>query len=224
MDSVAIRLIGKNSKTAAAYPHVLAGIEPGSTGSSLVLQGWTAWQSMNPNTQVNQDVRPVSGKVLELLVVDALWLAGISPMYYQASLPYIPATKYDIFVYHPISPHVVACKTKLRERWKQADLEALALRNVYRGAINVLITTDPEGHDRQRSIRERTVAGLDQVIVIEDGSSEFDEFIDRLSTFTPSVAEPVLPVVGRVLTPEGTVVRPRPMGSERRQTRGKRRG
>ena len=70
-------------------------------------------------------------------------------------------------------------KTSLRERYKQADLESIALKYVHRKALSYLITLDEkEANGVKNKIVSGDVIGLDNVIVATN--PEFDELILEL--------------------------------------------
>ena len=198
MNSKAITLTrGQSTKIAEIYPRIAARISDQARGSRLVLDGWEVFdKEFNRNDQA---IRPISGKVLEYLVIDAVWHHGIRPIYYQAKVAQIPLTVYDVFLFHPTTPVTISCKVSLGERWKQADLEGTALRQVYRGAYNVLLTTHPDGHKRQREIEEKTIVGLDDCIVIEEGNDDFNNLLAKLADMDLQEARPTLPVEGALL-------------------------
>lgn len=198
MHSKAINLTrGQNAKIAEIYPRIAAQISDEARGSRLVLDGWRVFdQNFDRN---DQGIRPISGKVFEYLVIDAIWHHCVKPIYYQAKVAQIPLTVYDVFLYHPTTPVTISCKVSLGERWKQADLEGTALRQVYRGAHNVLLTMHPDGHKRQRETEERTIVGLDQCIVIEEGNDDFDNLLVKLADMDLQEARPTLPVEGALL-------------------------
>ena len=198
MDSKALSLSrSSTSRAHRVYADIARRIDPELRGSELVLAGWKIFN--DENERDDQATRPLTGRILEYLVIDALWYQGIRPIYYQAKVTQIPLTVYDIFVYDPRTPVTISCKASLGERWKQADLEGTALRQVYRGAYNILLTTHPDGHKRQQEIEDRTIVGLDRCIVIEPGSTAFDDVLKWMMTLDPQEAQPVVPVSGAVL-------------------------
>jgi len=73
-------------------------------------------------------------------------------------------------------------KTSLRERYKQADLESIALKYVHRKALSYLITLDErEARGVKEKIKTGDVIGLDNVIVATE--PEFDQLVADLKTF-----------------------------------------
>lgn len=120
----------------------------------------------------------INGKVFEFCVAECLLQMGISPFYYQASLLFVPNVDFDFVCYHPIKPVVLSCKTSLRERWKQADLEAIAIKQVYRQAKNHLLTSSSEAKPLQAKLRDGNISGLDSCIMVQE--PEFDDLLNQL--------------------------------------------
>lgn len=105
---------------------------------------------------------------------------GIKPMFLQASVAFVPNVIYDTILYsvenYPIS---ISLKTSLRERYKQADLEAIALKYVHRRAESYLLSLDEhEISDVKSKIKNGSVLGINRAIY--SLSEEFDEFINAL--------------------------------------------
>src|SRR4051812_35858142 len=64
------------------------------------------------------DDRNVNGAVLEDLIAISLVRSGISPIYPQATVTYLPGVKYDCIVYTTeAGPISISAKASLRERW-----------------------------------------------------------------------------------------------------------
>ena len=86
-------------------------------------------------------------------------------------------------------------KTSLRERYKQADLEGLALRQVYRKAQSHLITlSTTEADGVKKKISDGDISGLDSCTIAT--SSEYTELLQSLSADKFHIAEKVLPIRG----------------------------
>lgn len=74
-------------------------------------------------------------------------------------------------------PICISAKTSLRERYKQADLEAIALKYVHRRALCYLVTLDiSEAKKVKEKIKSGDVIGLDKVVVAT--SDEFNDLIE----------------------------------------------
>lgn len=77
----------------------------------------------------------------------------------------------------------MSLKTSLRERYKQADLEAVALKYVHRKALNYLITLgSDEAENVKRKAANGELLGINKVICAD--SIEFDVLLNELSAMT----------------------------------------
>ena len=182
------------------YASVVKNIPSELKGSEFVLAGYN-WYQSNYNTSAPRQ-RAKNGKVFEGLILDTLYQVGIHPAYYQATFRLIPHVVYDILLYHPKNPVILSCKTSLRERWKQADLEGLALKQVYRAARSYLLTLSSEGHRVQRIVESSDALGLDGCLVIASSGDGFDRLLHDLRTISFVEANPILPVSGKVMRGE----------------------
>ncbi len=164
------------------------------SGSTLVKSAYDAYLAAYGGN------RNRNGRIFEGLILESLFRLGVSPVYYQATVRFIPSVKYDILLYHPTTPVALSCKTSLRERWKQADLEALALKQVYRGARSYLITmNESEGNRIQRKVTAAEVVGLNECVVVGASGNRFDHLLQELSGIKFEEAQAVIPVHGRVV-------------------------
>ena len=179
------------------YARVADAIPDGLLATELVTAGYKWYESQYNTSAASQ--RSTNGKVFECLVIDALYHHGIHPIYHQATVVNVPNVIYDVLLFHPDRPVVLSCKTSLRERWKQADLEGLALRQVYRGARSILLTLNNEGYRIQENIAQSNVFGLDQSIVIDGKSTDFDDLLDDLKSERFVRASRILPVSGTLV-------------------------
>ncbi len=181
------------------FEETLHHIPQGIRGSEFVCKGYDWYCNEYDTSAASQ--RGKNGRVLEGLVLKALYDSGIHPIYYQAKVANIPHVIYDILLYHSKRPIVLSCKVSLRERWKQADLEGSALKQVYRGASSYLITLSAgEGNRVQQSISDSEVLGLDECIVIRSQGDRFDNLIQELQCKQFVESSPVLPVTGKVIS------------------------
>src|SRR2546421_9618463 len=101
---------------------------------------------------VNNDLtRNDNGAIFEYLIMVCLYSKGILPFYIQAKISFVPNATYDIVLYSSANfPITLSIKTSLRERYKQADLEGLALKNVHRRVKNYLITLSAKEYEGVR--------------------------------------------------------------------------
>jgi hypothetical protein len=76
-------------------------------------------------------------------------------------------------------PITISIKTSCRERYKQADLEAYAFKNVHRTALNYLLVLNESERLRiQDKINRQEVLGLKEAI--NASSSRFDSLVEEL--------------------------------------------
>lgn len=125
----------------------------------------------------------LNGKVFEGLLGTTLYRYGIHPLYVEAVLSFVPNVEFDFVAYsRKYGPIILSAKTSLRERYKQADLEGMMVRQVHRKAKSFLITLDISAARLvNKKISNGQVLGLDDVIVAID--TKFDELIKVLQTY-----------------------------------------
>lgn len=133
------------------------------------------------------------GEFFELLVALALYKWDVRPFYYQAKLALIPETDYDFALWTQQGPVVLSVKTSLRERVKQAALEAVALRMVHRRSeCYVLTLNQDEATNAQRKVERGDLPALSAVITAS--TADFDVLIKRLAT-SMLTAAPTVPLI-----------------------------
>lgn len=145
--------------------------------SQYVSLYWDAFQKQaDGNNNLN-------GKIFEYILATLCIREKISPFYLSAKVAFVPNVIYDLMFYTATrGPICISAKTSLRERYKQADLEAFALKNVHRKALSYLVTLDEsEAKGVKAKIESGDVIGLDNVFVATN--SEFDDFISALKLY-----------------------------------------
>jgi hypothetical protein len=147
------------------------------TPSDYVSQCWSKYQA-SPNTNNN-----LNGKIFEYILATLCVREGILPLYLSAKVAFVPNVIYDLMFYSSErGPICWSVKTSLRERYKQADLESIALKYVHRKALSYLITLEEnEARSVKNKIKTGDVIGLDDVIVAT--SSEFDTLVTALKKY-----------------------------------------
>jgi hypothetical protein len=150
---------------------------PYTTPSEYVRKYWNAY-IQNP-TQNNN----LNGTIFEYILATLCVREDIIPIYMGAKVAFVPNVKYDLMFYTTErGPVCFSAKTSLRERYKQADLEAIALKYVHRKALNYLVTLDEhEAGIVKAKIKKGDVIGLDDVVVAT--SPEFDDLLKKLKTY-----------------------------------------
>jgi len=141
--------------------------------SEYIQKYWEAFQN-------HPEKENLSGKVFEYILATLFVKEEILPLYLSARVAFVPNVYYDLMFYSPErGPICLSAKTSLRERYKQADLEAIALKYVHRKALSYLITLEEnEASGVKEKIKTGDVIGLDDVIVATN--PEFDSLFDSL--------------------------------------------
>ncbi len=143
-----------------------------------------------------------NGKIFEYILATLLLREALYPLYMSARVTFVPNVIYDLLLYSEERGAIsLSAKTTLRERYKQADLEALALKNVYRRSLSYLITLDSTEAERlSRKINQGEVLGLNGVYVAN--SEDFDQLIDELKQYHYSQAPVVKTIEGTMIPAE----------------------
>lgn len=127
------------------------------------------------------------GNLFELIIYTLLYREQIRPFYTQAKVAFVPNVFFDTLLYNQSSPVSLSIKTSLRERYKQADLEAIALKYVYRKSKCYLLTMDAaEARVQKGKIESGDIIGLDDII--DCNTNDINNLIDNLKhqQFIPS--------------------------------------
>lgn len=127
--------------------------------SNFLMKYWEVYKKLyNSNQNIN-------GKVFEELIAICLIREKILPFYMQAKVAFIPYVNYDFIIYSDnIGPISLSAKTSLRERWKQADLEAVALKYIHRKSKTFVLTLDTDAV-RRRRVDDSQILGIDKFVL-----------------------------------------------------------
>ncbi len=156
--------------------------------SDYVVECWTRYKN-NASPSTYKTTNSMNGNIFEVIVATALYRCKVLPFYCQATAFAVPDVNYDILMYDKINevPITVSMKTSTRERYKQADLEAYALKNVHRSAINYLVMLNQkECRKIQAKISKGITMGLDNAICAN--TDDFDKLISDLKSRTLGAA------------------------------------
>lgn len=105
------------------------------------------------------------GNIFEYIIYTLLFRENIKPFYTQAKVAFVPNVNFDTLLYCQSTPVSLSLKTSLRERYKQADLEAIALKYVHRRSKCYLLTMDSaEANVQKAKILSGDIIGLDEII------------------------------------------------------------
>lgn len=149
---------------------------------------------MNPHEYVNYCLRKyresgvptnnaLNGTIFEIILATVFVKERLLPLHLQAKVAFVPNVIFDSLLYtEENGPIAISMKTSLRERYKQADLEAIALKYVHRKAKNYLITVSNEENILvNNKISTGSIIGIDLSILATDQS--FDTFINDLKNY-----------------------------------------
>jgi hypothetical protein len=130
----------------------------------------------------------MGGRWFEWAVLVAMKENKLTPVYWQAEFAPVPNNYNDVMVWSKEhGPVILSCKTSLRERYKQADLEAVALRQHYPNAKFFLITLD-ENKKHVANVRKK-IASKDllalQAIYDETNAGDLIAFLKTLTLTDP---------------------------------------
>lgn len=141
----------------------------------------------------------LNGQMFELIIYTLLYREGILPFYVQAKVAFVPNVEYDTILYSHESPICLSLKTSLRERYKQADLESIALKYVHRKSQCFLLSLDGEEvNSVNEKIRKGDVIGLN--FAYNCSLEEFNHFIEKLKQETFNVSETINVIEGRLIS------------------------
>lgn len=155
-------------------PDALA--DPNMSASQFMAYHWQQYEMRPDNSN------SINGKIFEMLIARTLVRANIMPFYMQARIAFIPNVDYDFVLYtQENGPIVLSAKTSLRERYKQADLEAVVLKNIHRQSkCYVLSRSTSEINARRQRLDE--LMAIDDFFNVE--SPEYDDLLSELTGFT----------------------------------------
>lgn len=190
-------IVNRNTKTEEVFLKIEKHFRSNEDIPSVYVQKlWEKYKSEIPAKQRNNSL---NGNIFEAIIITALIKEEIAPIYIQTNLEFVPNVDYDIVIF-PIMPDgnvdvsapvVLSLKTSLRERYKQADLEGLALKDVYKRGLSYLVTLDDVSSIDlvNEKIKKRDIRGIDGFI--NATSKEFDELIADLKERTVSAPPPI---------------------------------
>ncbi len=171
--------VGQNNKAEAVFDELFPSFlqVEYKRPSEYVSKYWSAFK------EHQKDASNHNGKVFEYILATLCVRENILPLYLSAKVAFVPNVYYDLMFYtSERGPVCISAKTSLRERYKQADLEAIALKYVHRKALSYLVTLEEnEASSVKKKIKSGDVIGLDNVVVAT--TSEFDDLISELKSY-----------------------------------------
>ena len=190
-----ISSIIEGNKTGEKYSAILSLIEKQDTPHETLREFWDIYVKTSRSNSSN-------GKMFEFIVCEMLIQFGAGPLYFQSQFYNLEQDTYDLASWTEDGfPIIISCKTSLRERWKQAELEGRLLKSKYPNAKSYLVTLHTEEATRLRKgISDGKVTGIDEVYLGDE--PEFDEFIERMRGAGLREVTPILPLRGKVFGPD----------------------
>lgn len=145
---------------------------------------WNAYINKRGLLGLNdQTLRGINGKVFEYIIATLLIRENIFPIFMNAKVAFVPNINYDLLLYtSDQGPICLSAKTSFRERYKQADLEAIALKYVHRKSKSYLLTlTEADAISVNSKQKAGDVIGLDKAIYTL--SFDFDNLITDIKGY-----------------------------------------
>ena len=140
----------------------------------------------------------LNGNFFEIVIKTLLYREGILPYYSQAKAAFVPNIIYDVLLYSKSEPVSLSLKTSLRERYKQADLEAVALKYVHRKSKSFILTIEKnEADGAKEKVKSGNILGLDGIIYCL--SEELDTLIGNLKKKTFAESEKIEVIEGALV-------------------------
>ena len=160
------------------------------TPQEYIKKYWTALEKADKPT--------LHGNVFEYIIYTLLYREGIKPFYTQAKVAFVPNVNFDALLYCKSAPVSLSLKTSLRERYKQADLEAIALKYVHRRSKCYLLTMDTKEANAQKGkILSGDIIGLDEII--DCNTDDIDNLIANLKQTDFEMSEKIEVVQGNLV-------------------------
>lgn len=144
--------------------------------SDFVDKIWSLYKDKYPSDNA------INGKIFEYIIASVLIRERIRPFCLQARLAFIPGIDFDVILLSEDGQVIsLSLKTSFRERYKQADLEAMALKSVHRKAFCCLLTLeDSEAQFVDEKRRNGEVLYIDRVIAAK--TDHFNALIKELAS------------------------------------------
>lgn len=142
---------------------------------------WNAYLEKRDTLLDNeQQKRGVNGKIFEIIIATLLIREKVYPIYMNANVAFVPNINYDLLLYSTDrGPICLSAKTSFRERYKQADLEAIAMKYVHRRSKCFLITLSERDANMVNAKQKiGDVIGLDRAVCATH--KDFDDVIAEI--------------------------------------------
>lgn len=160
------------------------------TPKEYVQKYWMALLKANKPT--------LQDSAFKYIIYTLLYRESIKPFYMHGKISDVPIVNYDVLLFSQSVPISLSLKTSLRERYKQADLEAIALKYVHRRSKCYLLTMDTKEANAQKGkILSGDIIGLDEII--DCNTDDIDSLIADLKRTAFAVSEKIEVVQGNLV-------------------------
>jgi hypothetical protein len=176
------------------------------TPNEYIMQYWNKYLNVRDNLIPNEQTRRgVNGKVFEYILATLLIREKIFPIFMNAKVAFVPNINYDVLLYSSDQgPICISAKTSFRERYKQADLEAIALKYVHRKSKSYLVTlSELDANMVNTKQKNGDVIGLDKAVYALD--QNFNQLIDEIREFNLGNAPTILVVESNQIVTEDII-------------------
>ncbi len=151
------------------------------------------WSTYENSTVMSNNL---NGRIFEYAICEIFRQYKVGILYYQCKLWSMPHDQFDIVGWvkqaHPI---IISCKTSLRERWKQAEMEGRLLKGIFPNTKSYLVTNNENealAHDDR--ISRGSSLGIDDVYVARQ--PKFDDLVLNLCNMDLIESTPIPPLSG----------------------------
>lgn len=176
------------------------------TPNEYIMQYWNKYLNVRDNLIPNEQTRRgVNGKVFEYILATLLIREKIFPIFMNAKVAFVPNINYDVLLYSSDQgPICISAKTSFRERYKQADLEAIALKYVHRKSKSYLVTlSELDANMVNTKQKNGDVIGLDKAVYALD--QNFNQLIDEIRELNLGNAPTILVVESNQIVTEDII-------------------
>lgn len=174
--------------------------------NEYVAEYWNKYLAVRDNLIPNEQTRRgVNGKVFEYILATLLIREKIFPIYMNAKVAFVPNINYDVLLYSTDQgPICISAKTSFRERYKQADLEAIALKYVHRKSKSYLLTlSELDANMVNTKQKNGDVIGLDKAVFALNDN--LNQLIEEIKKFNLGSAPTVLVVDSNQIVTENII-------------------
>ena len=156
------------------YRQIIKGARVGRTPHETFLGIWNGYRESG-STSNNRN-----GRIFEYAICEAFANHGVTGLYHQCVFWSMPNDRLDISGWTGKNyPIIISCKTSIRERWKQADLEGRVLKGIFPGTKSyIVMEDDAETLTMRERIGNRKAPGIDAVFNAK--TRDLDCLVDML--------------------------------------------